>query len=118
MNNYDEWKLSNPWDDGHYKDEEPTPINETAVFKYRNHTSWSYCMITTEGYDIRVHRYAGSPTIELNQIEPTADELEDEIDRVKKHYEDFEYIDIDEFEKHYNSARQIMEIIVRNETNI
>jgi len=116
MNNYDEWKLSNPFDDGHYTEDETTPIPETAMFKYRNHTTWSYCMITTEGYDIRVHRYVGSPSIELNQIDPTSEELEDTIERIQLHYKDLTYIEPDEFERHYKEARQMMDIIVRNET--
>jgi len=115
--NYDAWKLSNPWDDGHYnEDEDPTPIQETTFFKYVATKWWVYGMITEEGYDVRVHQYDRVPTINVDEIEPTQDDLDDELHRVRMNYTQFAYIDQDEFMEQYNIARQFMDKIIAHET--
>jgi hypothetical protein len=112
IHGYDEWKLSNPFDDGHYTEDETTSIVEALTYKYRNHNSWTYGMITPDGYDIRVHRYSGSPSIDVNEIHPTMEELDDTIDSIKRHYKDYTEIDYEEFEEQYKEARQIIDRIV------
>lgn len=109
---YDAWKLSNPWDDGHYGEEETTPIVEAFTFKYRNHNSWTYGMITPDGYDIRVHRYSDSPRIEVERINPTMEELEESVEAIRLRYSNYAETNFEEFEEQYKEVRQIMDRIV------
>ena len=117
LNGYDAWKLSNPWDDGHYgEEEEPASIQETVYFKYLGGKTWSYGMITTDGYEVRVHQYSRVPTIDIDEIDPTQNDLDDELYRLKMNYTQFEYIKHYEFMDQYNIARQFMDKIIANET--
>jgi hypothetical protein len=112
---YDDWKLSNPDDDGHYHEQEPERIRETIYFKYINGKSWSYGMITEDGYEIRVHHYMSIPTIETDEIEPTAQELDDELHRIRIHYREFSYIDNEEFMQKYVVAQSALTKIIAHE---
>lgn len=97
------------------------PIAETIYFKYANdmkHRStkpWTYVMITKEGYDIRVRRWFSVPTIDLDELEPTQHDLDEEVYRVKMHYTDFQYIKRSEFMEHYNIAYAYLHNIVTDE---
>lgn len=113
--NYDDWKLSNPEDDGFYTEDTTDYINETTYFRYMNGKRWSFGMITKSGYDVRVHNYYNIPTIDIDEIEPTQTELNDEIYRVRMNYTQFAFIDRSEFLKHFNDARNFMDKLIPNE---
>lgn len=114
--NYDSWKLSNPEDDGYYSEEKTNGIEETVYFKYLNGRRWSYAMITTNGYDVRVHNYYNIPTIDIDEIEPTQSDVDDEIYRVRENYKEFTYIDRSEYMDNYKAAREFMDKLVDDET--
>lgn len=113
--NYDSYKLSNPDDDGHYS-EETNRIEEAVYFKYLNGRRWSFAMVTTDGYDVRVHNYYNIPTIDIDEIEPTQTDLNDEIARVRLHYKEFTYIDRSEYLQNFRAARQFLNRLIDDET--
>lgn len=114
--NYDDWKLSNPDDDGHYTEDTTDYIEETTYFKYMDGRRWSFAMITKKGYDVRVHNNYCFPVIDIDEIEPTQTDLNDEISRVRMHHKEFSYIDKSEFMQHFNEARQFIDKIMPDET--
>jgi len=116
INGYDSWKLSNPWDDGDESEQEIERINETVFFKYVHGKKHSYGMINTEGSEIRIHHYMTIPIIEMDEIEPTDQDLCDEISRIKRSYSQFEYIEQDEFMEHFKIAQDCLTKIISNET--
>jgi hypothetical protein len=115
-NNYDDWKLSNPDDDGHYS-EASNRIEETVYFKYLDGRRWSFAMITTSGYDVRVHSYYNIPTIDIDEIEPTQSDVNDEIHRVRENYKEFAYIDRSEYMDNYKVAREFMDKLIDDEAS-
>jgi hypothetical protein len=115
-NNYDDWKLSNPDDDGHYT-EESNRIEETVYFKYLDGRRWSFAMINTSGYDVRVHNYYNIPTIDIDEIEPTQSDVNDEIHRVRENYKEFAYIDRSEYMDNYKVAREFMDKLIDDEAS-
>ena len=117
INGYDSWKLSNPWDDGDESEQEIDRINETVFFKYMNGKKYSYGMINTEGSEIRVHHYMTIPTIEMDEIEPTNEDLYDELYRVKMNYTQFEHISQEEFMEQFKMAQSALTKIISNEAD-
>ena len=114
---YDEWKLSNPWDDGHYGEEEVTPLSESLFYKYTDGRYWSYVMIAKSGYDIRVHNFGSIPTIDMEAIKPTEEEADDIRHLIKLHYKTVEESNYDEFMDQYNNARVFTEKVINDEDN-
>jgi hypothetical protein len=88
--NNDAWKLSNPDDDGHYSEDTKPRIEQSIYFKFRAQHSrrWFYGMITTSGHEVRVWDFGGIRTIDVDEMEPYAEEAQDEIDRIKLNYTD------------------------------
>lgn len=114
--NYDSWKLSNPEDDGHYGEDKPR-ITESIYFKFQHKYGkrWQYGMITTSGHDIRIWSYGRFRNIDLDEIETYVEDVQDEIDRVKANYENFEYIDKDEFLKEFQEVHNNILYLVHRE---
>jgi len=115
-NNYDDWKLSNPDDDGHYT-EETNVIEENAYFKYSDGRRWVYGMLTKNGWDIRIHSYHRIPTIDIDEFEPTQSEFQDTIYRVRMNYTHFNYIDRSEYMDNYKTAREFMDKLIDDEAS-
>ncbi|MFN5250924.1 MAG: hypothetical protein ACK5DE_07730 [Bacteroidota bacterium] len=103
--NYDDWKLSNPDDDGHYT-EDPNAIKEDAYFKYLHNRDkyWTYGMINKDGYQVTITRYIFIPTIEVDELDATEVNQNDEINRLRSNYKQFTFIDKDEFMEAYKDA--------------
>lgn len=116
--NYDDWKLSNPDDDGHYAEETTDYIEETIFFKYLQgyKRRFSYGMITKQGYCITITEYLNIPAIEIDEIEPTQTEQDDEIQRLRMNYKEFTFIDRSEFMEQYHLAHGHLANIIANET--
>lgn len=114
--NYDDWKLANPDDSGFYAEDTTDYIEETTYFKYMHGKRWTFAMITKKGHDVRVHNSYCFPTIEIDEIEPTQQALNDEIGMVRMHFKEFAYIDRPEYMQHYDVARQFMDKIMPDET--
>lgn len=114
---YDEWKLSNPIDDGHYTDDKPR-IEDPIYFKYQ--MKWNrryfYGMITTSGYDIKVWNIGRIRTIDVDEIDTYVEDVQDEIERIKANYESFEYITMQEFYAEFEQAHNKILNIVKLET--
>jgi hypothetical protein len=115
-NSYDDWKLSNPDDDGHYT-EETNVIEENAYFKYSDGRRWVYGMLTKNGWDIRIESYHRIPTIDIDEFEPTQSEFDDTLYRVRMNYTHFNYIQQDEFMERYNEARNLLDKLMEDETS-
>ena len=103
--NYDDWKLSNPDDDGHYT-EDPNAIKEDAYFKYLHNRDkyWTYGMINKDGYQVTITRYIFIPTIEVDEMDATEVNQNDEINRLRSNYKQFAFVDKDEFMEAYKDA--------------
>jgi hypothetical protein len=103
--NYDDWKLSNPDDDGHYVDD-PKAIKEDAYFRYLHNRDrhWAYGMINKEGYHVTITRYISIPTIEVDEMDATEVNQNDEISRLSSHYKQFTFVDKVEFIEAYKDA--------------
>jgi hypothetical protein len=116
--NYDAWKLSNPDDDGHYTEDTKPRINESIYFKFRNKWGrrWQYGMITTSGHDIKIWNYGRLRNIDVDEIETYIEEVQDEIDRIKENYENFENISMQEFYAEFEQAHTNILKIVQRET--
>ena len=115
-NNYDSRKLSNPDDDGHYSEDTKPRIEQSIYFKFRPKHSrrWCYGMITTSGHDIRVWDFGGIRTIDVDEMEPYAEDAQDEINRIKFHYVDFEHITMQEFYAEFEQANtKIINLVQR-----
>ena len=116
-NSYDDWKLSNPDDDGyHIEQEQVLEIEATAYYKYFSGRWWSYGMLTKGGHDIRVHTYHSIPVIEYDEIEATQQEFDDTLYRIKMNYVQFEYIGKGDFMQKYFEAQSALTKIIANET--
>lgn len=118
-NNYDSWKLSNPDDDGHYKEDDKPRIEQSIYFKFRMayNRRWCYGMITTSGHDIRIWNIQGIRTIDVDEMEPYAEDAQHEIDRIKMNYENFEYITVEEFYPEFEEAHNKILNLVQREKN-
>jgi hypothetical protein len=116
--NYDSWKLSNPIDDGHYTEDTKPRIEEPIYFKFKTpyDARWLYGMITTSGYEIRVWDFGGIRTIDVDELEPYTEEVQDEINRIKFHYTHFEYIAMQEFYAEFEQAHTKILKVVQDET--
>lgn len=116
--NYDDWKLSNPDDDGHYTEEKSDHIEETIFFKYLQGYKgrFAYGMITKQGYCITITDYLSIPAIETDEIEPTQTEQDDQIHRLRMNYKEFTFIDRSEFMGQYHLAHGHLATIISNET--
>lgn len=116
--NYDAWKLSNPIDDGHYTEDDKPRIEEPIYFKFRMkyNRRWCYGMITTAGHDIKVWNIQGIRTIDVDEMEPYAEDAQHEIERVKENYDSFEYISMQEFYAEFEEAHTKILKIVQDET--
>ena len=116
--NYDSWKLSNPDDDGHYTEDNKPRIETSIYFKFRAQHSrrWFYGMITTSGHEVRVWDFGGIRTIDVDELEPYAEDAQDEIDRIKLHYTDFEHITMQEFYVEFEQAHTKILNLVNRET--
>lgn len=115
-NNYDSWKLSNPDDDGHYSEDNKPRITESIYFKFQQQYGrrYQYGMITTSGHDIKIWNYGSIRNIDLDVIETYVEDVQDEIDRVKENYENFEYIDKEEFLKEFQEVHtKILNLVHR-----
>lgn len=115
-NNYDSWKLSNPDDDGHFIEDNKPRIETSIYFKFRMEHSrrWCYGMITTSGHEIRVWDFGGIRTIDVDGIEPYTEDAQDEIDRIKLNYTDFENITMQEFYAEFEQAHnKILNLVQR-----
>ena len=115
--NYDDWKLSNPEDDGFYAEETTDHIEETTYFKYRYEKWWIHGMINNAGYKVTVHVWSSMPVIDLDEIEPTREQLNEEIYRMRKSYSDFAFTNRQEFSEQYNKARNFLDKIMQYETD-
>jgi hypothetical protein len=119
INGYDAWKLSNPWDDGHYTEdsEDTKPRIEGSIyfkFQHKYGKRFQYGMITTSGHDIKIWNYGSLRNIDVDDIETYVEDVESEIDRVKANYENFEYIEKDEFLKEFHEAHtKILNLVHR-----
>lgn len=116
--NYDDYKLSNPEDDGHYIEDKKPRIESAIYFKYRhrNGKKYNYGMIGTSGHDIRVWDYGHIRTIEVDEIETYVDEVNSEIKRVNANYEDTQLIERGEFMAEFNEAQtKILNLVHDNE---
>ena len=119
--NYDDWKLSNPDDDGHYtiiiEDDKPR-IEESIYYKFLSKYSkkYNYGMITTSGHVITVWGYSQVKTVDVDETEPYIEDVQDEVNRVKENYEGFEYISMQEFYAEFEQAHTNILKIVQRET--
>jgi hypothetical protein len=118
--NYDDWKLSNPDDDGHYtiiEDDKPR-IEESIYYKFLSKYSkkYNYGMITTSGHCITVWCYSSLKTIDVDEIDPYIEDVQDEVNRVKENYEGFERIAMQEFYAEFEQAHTNILKIVQRET--
>jgi hypothetical protein len=111
--NYDDWKLSNPDDDGHYI-EDTDAIQDDVYFKHLHNRDryWAYGMINKEGYQVTITRYISIPAIELDEMDATQTNQDDEINRIRAYSKGFVYIDRDEFMNEYRSAMKKINDIV------
>jgi nicotinamide riboside kinase len=103
--NYDDWKLSNPDDDGHYI-EDTDAIQEDVYFKYLHNRDrrWAYGVINKDGYSITITKYTSIPAIDVDWMEATEFNQNDETSRLRIHYKQFTFIDRDEFVEAYKDA--------------
>jgi hypothetical protein len=112
--NYDDWKLSNPDDDGHYI-EDTDAIQEDVYFKYLHNRDrrWAYGVVNKDGYSITITRYTSIPAIEIDWMDATEYNQNDEISRLRVHYRQFTFIDKDEFVEAYKEAvKKINDIVL------
>lgn len=118
--NYDDWKLSNPWDDGHYTDveDEKPCIEEPIYYKFLSKYTkkYNFGMISTSGHCITVWCYNSLRTIDLDAIDPYVEDVQDEVNRVKQNYEGFEYITMQEFYPEFEQAHEGILKVVKHET--
>jgi hypothetical protein len=115
--NYDSWKLSNPDDDGYYQDDKPR-IEEPIYYKCSGHKKRAmFGMITTSGYDIKVWDYGTIRTIDVDEIYTYVDDVSDEINRIRKNYDNFELITMQEFYVEFEQGHSKILKIVQDETN-
>ena len=113
--NYDDWKLANPEDSGFYTEEKTDHIEETTYFKYRSSRWWIYGMINKAGIKVTVHMWSGMPVIDIDEIEPTREELNEDIYRMRKSYDEFAFSNQQEFIEHYDKARNFLDKIMQDE---
>lgn len=111
INGYDAWKLSNPWDDGHYKESEEEPvISEPFCYKFAHKSDkyWQYEMITPSGYQIGVNRYYRNqmPSITIDPITPSPEEVDSEYNRAKQNCANIERISYEEFMAEFKKANE------------
>ena len=106
--NYDAWKLSNPWDDGHYTEDTTPRITECIYYKFISDFNKrpAFGMITTSCHDIKIWNWCGIQTVSIDSIDNSAEEVESEIDRIKANYDGFEYITKDEFLSVFNQVQE------------
>ena len=118
--NYDDWKLSNPWDDGHYTDvEDDKPrIEEPIYYKFLSKYTkkYNFGMISASGHCITVWCYSKLKTIDMDEIDPYVEDVEDEVNRVKQNYEGYENITMQEFYAEFEQAHTNILKIVQHET--
>ena len=117
-NEYDAWKLSNPWDDGHYT-EDTTPRIESCIY-YRFTSDHKkrpvYGMFTTSGHDIKIWNWFGIETIDIEPIDTAIKDIYSEIDRIKENYDGYELITKEEFLTVFKAAQERINKIVDHET--
>jgi len=115
---YDAWKLSNPWDDGHYKEDETPQIEESIYYKHVSDYKRqpAYGMITTSGHDIKIWNWFGIHTINIDPIGTDMKDVDAEIERVKANYDGFEFITREEFLEAFNAAQERINKLVSHET--
>lgn len=114
--NYDSYKLSNPDDDGHYSTDEKPRIQNSMYFKYQQTYLNRFCygMITTSGHDIRIWNYGSIRTIDIDDIETYVEDVNGEIDRINANYQNFQFIDKQEFMAEFNQAHtKILNLVQR-----
>jgi hypothetical protein len=129
--NYDDWKLSNPDDDGFYTEETTDEIQETVFFKYLQgykNISKAYGMITKEGYcvtiidessvlnEYSINKQSGY-RIETDQIIATHTEQNEQLYQMRMTYKEFAFIDRSEFMAQYQLAHAELARVIANETN-
>ena len=113
--NNDNWKLSNPDDDGHYTDDKPR-ISQAIFFKFKSKREkrMHYAMITTSGHDIKIWDFGGTRSIDVDEIETYMEDVQDEINRIKTNNEVFEYIGRDEFYKEFHEVHtNLLKLVTR-----
>jgi len=123
VNGYDSWKLSNPWDDGHFNEpqEEKSPIDEPHFYKFQvGKTKYSngntvYGMLLTTGEQIEIWKFKTIPNIQTDFHE--LDDIIGVMERLDKSC-DFECIDEEEFTREYKDAIKLLNNIVQNEATI
>ena len=116
-NTYDDWKLANPWDDGHYGEEDN--IATSIYYKHSDlfNKYWHYGMITTGGQQISIHRYHGMASIGVDTMDNLQENADNEIIRIRANYKRFEFIEKDEFLEAFRDAQNQLNNLVDNESN-
>jgi len=122
-NGYDAWKLSNPWDDGHYTEgeEEKSPLDEPHFYKYQTGKMvglagwWVYGMILTTGQQVEVWKCRTIPTIQTDWYE--LDDLLGVIKRIETTNNNYDCIEQEEFICEYKEAYHTLTKIIRSEAN-
>ena len=104
-NNYDNWKLSNPDDDSYYT-EDPNAIQADVYFKYLHNRDrhWAYGMINKDGYHVTITKYISIPTIEVDEMDATQINQNDEVNRLQLNYKRFAFVEEAEFMDAYKDA--------------
>jgi hypothetical protein len=116
-NGYDAWKLSNPWDDGHFTEDTTPRITECIYYKFvSDHKKRPvYGMLTTSGQDIKIWNWFGIETIDIEPIDNSVKEIYSEIERIRENYDGYELIAKEEFLAVFKAAQERINKIVEHE---